>query len=321
MTEALSWHWIFLINVPIGIAAILLVKFYIPKSDEPPKKEPFDWVGSLMMFGSIATFILMLERGPSLGWISPPILILAFVFVVLTAAFCICSLKARFPLINIRIFKHWKFTSVSISYLLTCELFAGVMYIMPYYLEKPMELDAGTSGLLLMLSAVMTAAAGIPSGSWSDRIGCKFPCILAALCRIIFCLLLIFIVPAWGIAGVVPALIFMGLAFGISGGPSSTRIIQLSPEGEEGTGTSVMITTGLLGEVIGVAAFSVVFSLAAPDSIGISVADLNLKIFMTGFHATAVLGLIFAVATLIFTAIVPNYIAKREADELIVESK
>ena len=316
LTAALSWDWIFLINVPIGIAAILLAKFYIPKPDEAPRKEPFDWAGTFLLFGAIAAFILTLERGPTFGWTSPQILILAAVFVILTVLFCIRSLKAQYPLINIRIFKHWKFTSVSMSYLLTCGLFAGVMYMMPYYLENPLGLDAGTSGLLLMISAVITAVIGIPVGSWSDRIGCKFPCILAALCRMAFSIILIFLIPAWGIAGVIPALIFMGLAFGISGGPSSTRIVQFSPKGEEGTGTSVMITTDFLGGVIGVAAFSVVFSLAEPASVGISVAELAPEIFLNGFHATAVLGLAFAVATLIFTAIVPNYIAKREVDEL-----
>lgn len=316
LTAALSWHWIFLINIPIGIGAIFLAKIFIPKPNKAPEKEPFDWLGTFLMFGAIASFILTLERGPAFGWTSPQTLVLGAVFAVLTVLFCIRSLKAEYPLINIRIFKHWKFTSVSLSYLLTCGLFAGVMYMMPYYLENPLGLDAGTTGLLLMISAVITAVIGIPAGSWSDRVGCKLPCILAALCRIAFSSIMIFLIPAWGIAGVIPALIFMGLAFGLSGGPSTTRIVQFSPKGEEGTGTSVMITTDFLGGVIGVAAFSAVFTLAEPASLGISVAELASDIFLNGFHATAVLGLAFAVATLILTAIVPNYIAKCDTDEL-----
>lgn len=68
--------------------------------------------------------------------------------------------------------------------------------------------------------------------------------------------------------------LYMVLAFGISGGPATIRIVQYAPGGEAGTGTSVMITSDFLGGVLGVAAYAVVFSLAVPVSIGVAVSDL-----------------------------------------------
>ena len=106
----------------------------------------------------------------------------------------------------------------------------------------------------------------------------------------------------------------MGLAFGISGGPATTRIVQFAPKGEEGTGTSVMITTDFLGGVIGVAAYVVMFSFAVPQSIGVPVTSLSSELFLTGFHATAALGLVFGIITLILSAAVPNLIARRESE-------
>ena len=127
-----------------------------------------------------------------------------------------------------------------------------------------------------------------------------------------FCTVLLLIVPSYGILALLPALICMGLAFGISGGPATTRIVQHAPEGEAGTGTSVMITSDFLGGVIGVAAYAVVFSLAVPASVGVAVSDVPASLFVEGFHVTAVLGLLCGIVTLILSAVVPNLVTKRE---------
>ena len=314
LTAFLSWHWIFLINVPIGIAAIILARAVIPKPETKPEKKPFDWMGTWLMFIAIASIILFLERGPVLGWISIESIVTGSVFAVSLIWFIIHSLKSDNPLLNVRIFKNWKFSAVATSYLLTCGVFAGVMYMVPYYMQTTLSLDAAVSGFLLMISAVITALVGIPVGAWSDRIGCRTPCILAAVFRISFCLILLFIMPQWGVVALLPALVCMGLAFGISGGPATTRIVQFAPKGEEGAGTSVMITTDFLGGVIGVAAYVVMFSFAVPQSIGVPVTSLSSELFLTGFHATAALGLVFGIITLILSAAVPNLIARRGSE-------
>jgi MFS family permease len=234
LTAFLSWHWIFLINVPIGIAAILLARTVIPKPETKPEKKPFDWKGTWLMFAAIASIILFLERGPVLGWTSVESIVTGTVFTISIIWFTIHSLKSDNPLLNVRIFKSWKFSAVATSYLLTCGVFAGVMYMVPYYMQTSLSLDAAVSGFLLMISAVITALVGIPVGAWSDRIGCRTPCILAAVFRISFCLILLFIIPQWGVIALLPALVCMGLAFGISGGPATTRIVQFAPKGEEG---------------------------------------------------------------------------------------
>lgn len=311
LTAYLSWHWIFLINVPIGIAAIIFAKSVIPGPDSVPERKPFDITGTILMFAAIGSMIFFLERSPVLGWTSKEIILLGCVFAVSTAAFIIRSLRAKNPLLDIRIFRHWKFTAVALSYTLTCAVFAGVMYMVPYYMQTSLDLGTAVSGFLLMIASIITAIVGIPVGAWSDRIGCRTPCILAALFRISFCLIFLLILPEWGVWALIPGLICMGLSFGISGGPATTRIIQFSPKGEEGTGTSVMITTDFLGGVIGVAAYVVIFSLAVPSSVGVAVSELSSDIFLTGFHATAALGLVFGIITLILSSVVPNLISRR----------
>ena len=307
----LSWHWIFLINVPIGIAAIILAKLAIPSPSGKPVNDHFDKIGTALMFAAIASMIIFFERGPVLGWTNVTILICGAVFAATLAGFCVHSLRSSAPLLNIRIFRHWKFTSVTISYLLTCAVFSGVMYMVPYYMQTAVGLSIVMSGMLLMIASILTALVGIPIGAWSDKIGCRIPCIMAALFRIAFCLIFLLIIPEWGVAAIIPGLICMGLSFGISGGPATTRIVQFSPKGEDGMGTSVMITSDFLGGVMGVAAYAVVFSLAVPGSVGVSVSDLSSAVLTSGFHATAAFGLILGIITLILSSVVPNMIVKK----------
>ena len=73
-----------------------------------------------------------------------------------------------------------------------------------------------------------------------------------------------------------------------------------------------MITSDFLGGVLGVAAYAVVFSLAVPASVGVAVSDLSVSLFVEGFHATAALGLLCGIVTLILSAAVPNLVTKRE---------
>jgi Major Facilitator Superfamily. len=186
------------------------------------------------------------------------------------------------------------------------------MYMLPYYMQNAMGLTTSFAGLLLMGCSIITACIGIPVGSWSDKIGCKLPCILAAIFRISFCTIFLFIIPAYGLWALIPALICMGLSFGISGGPATTRITQMAPKGDEGTGTGVMITSDFLGGDIGVAAYAMVFGITVPASVGIPVAELSTDLFMTGFHATSALGLAFGIVTLVLSSIVPNLIVKNE---------
>ena len=81
--------------------------------------------------------------------------------------------------------------------------------------------------------------------------------------------------PDWGVIATIPVLIFLGLALGISGGPATTRIVQNAPKGEEGSGTSIMITTDFIGGAVGVVAYTLAFAIGAPASIGISVDQLS----------------------------------------------
>ena len=124
-----------------------------------------------------------------------------------------------------------------------------------------------------------------------------------------------FIVPEWGLIPLLLSLVMIGLVWGVGGGPASSRIIDHMPEGEKGTGSSLMITTMYFGCVIGIALYASVFTVltSAAGSI-ISFADLPYELFMYGFHITNAVGVLLGAAALILSFVVKDPV-KKQTDE------
>lgn len=85
----------------------------------------------------------------------------------------------------------------------------------------------------------------------------------AGVVRVLFCCVMAVMMPEHGLFWIVLLMVLSGLTFGISGGPSSARIIEHAPEGEGGTGSVVMMLSQYSGMVVGVALYALVFNLAA----------------------------------------------------------
>ncbi len=306
LTHFLSWHWIFLINIPIGIIGIFFSNKFIPKDCPIENKTPFDAPGAALLFGAMVFGIFALEEAANLGISNPLILVTAILCVIFTALFIIRELKTSTPLVNIRIFSKWQFTSVVIAFLIINILFMGVMYLLPFYLSTEMKFDMATSGLYLLIPPLITGIISIPFGRWSDKFGRRWFVVAACLLLIAFNGIFARLVPESGIIPLISALILMGAVFGIAGGPASSRIIEIAPKGEEGTGSSLMITTIYFGGVLGTAIYAMIFTFATAAGGVVAFTDLDSVTFLSGFHFTICIGLILSAIPLILSIIVKD---------------
>ncbi|HJJ36629.1 MAG TPA: MFS transporter [Methanocorpusculum sp.] len=304
ITELSSWHWAFLVSVPFAIAGIFMALRLIPKAEKT--KTRFDVLGTALVFLIVASFVIALNSFPTFGITHPLVLISAAVFVVTLIWYIFHSLHFENPLLHVDIFRTGKFTAVAISYMLLCGIYAGVLYIVPYFMQIGLCLDSATSGILLAVPAIIAAVIATPVGFWADKRGTKLPCILSSVSYTIFCALFAVINPAIGLAAFIVGLVFMGLAFGLMGGPATARIIQCAPEDKKSEGATIMMLFNYLGCVVGLAVYNAAFALGVPASSTTVAGDMALDLFLPGFHATAIAGLIFAIISLVLTIIVPK---------------
>ncbi len=255
-----------------------------------------------MVFGT-----LVLEEIAARGVTDPLILACGALCLLCSAVFVLRELTTPEPFLNIRIFKKWQFSSVILAYLLMNVIFMGILYLLPFYLTLEMHFDLATSGLYLLIPPAVIAFFSIPFGQWSDRYGRRAFAVAACGLVVIYSAIFVILIPESGIVPLLAGLILMGASFGIAAGPASSRIIENSPNGEETTGSSLMVTAIYFGGVLGTAIYAMLFTFATATADGIvAFADLDSATFLSGFHITMAAGLVLSVLPLLLSAIVPD---------------
>ncbi|WP_321506086.1 MFS transporter [uncultured Methanoregula sp.] len=307
LTQHLSWHWIFLVNIPIGIIGILFAARVIP-GDEPEKHTAsFDYPGAVTLFGAMVFCTFVLEEVAARGITDPLILTCSALCLLCTGLFVTRELTTPAPFVNIRIFSKWQFTAVTGAYLLVNVIFMGILYLLPFYLTMEMHFDLATSGLYLLIPPAVIAIISVPFGKWSDRRGRRAFAVAACGFIVIYSAIFVVLSPGSGIIPLLASLILMGVAFGIAAGPASSRIIESAPPGEGGTGSSLMVTTIYFGGVLGTAIYAAFFTFATANAGGVvAFTNLDPATFLSGFHVTMAAGLMLSVVPLVLSAIVPD---------------
>jgi EmrB/QacA subfamily drug resistance transporter len=307
LTQNLSWHWIFLVNIPIGILGILFAARVIPRDEPEDCTASFDYPGAVTLFSAMVFCTFVLEEVAARGVTNPLILACGALFLLCTGVFVIRELTVPEPFLNVRIFTKWQFTAALVAYLLVNVIFMGILYLLPFYLTLEMHYDLATTGLYLLIPPAAIAILSIPFGQWSDKHGRRVFAVAACGVVVIYSAIFAILVPESGILPLLAGLILMGAAFGIAAGPASSRIIENAPEGEEGSGSSLMVTSIYFGGVLGTAIYAMLFTFATANAGGIiPFTDLNAATFLSGFHMTIAAGLVLAVLSVVLSAIVPD---------------
>lgn len=303
LTEFLSWHWIFLINIPIGILAVPFAVKAIPK-DGPTEKRPLDLMGSAFMFAAIASGILSLER------LSDPdalktVIVSAVLCVIFLILFILRELSFDKPVIDVRIFKSGKFSSSLLSFTLFNLSYMGPFYLIPFYMALCLEFSYAAIGVYLFVSSLMTAIICLPAGRYSDRYGRRRISVLGISILLVSTILLLFANAKNGSLILVPVVIMMGTSWGLCGGPMAARIVEHSPSGHEKMGSSLSSLAIYLGMGIGTAVFAAFFSIFTGVP-GTGFDLLTAGEFSSGFRAAIILAALLSAVTVVIAAAVPD---------------
>lgn len=171
LVDDVSWRWIFFINLPIGIIALVLAG-RILKKDEPQPAERLDFIGLLLLSPGLASLIYGVAKGAEMrDFLQTEPLVFSVVGAVLMVAFVFRALSARNPLIDLRLLKRRSVAAASGTMVLFAIAFMGAMLLLPLYYQTVRAETAMASGLLLApqgLGAMVTMPIG---GKLTDRIG------------------------------------------------------------------------------------------------------------------------------------------------------
>jgi EmrB/QacA subfamily drug resistance transporter len=146
LVDSASWHWIFLINGPIGAVAIVLSVMWLEETKhETPGR--FDLAGFVLSAASVAILLYTLSIGPEKGWFSAYTITFAVVGIACLVALIVIELRIPNPILMLRLFHDRLFRTVNISAGLTYAGFFGMIFVLPLYLQSLRGYTAFQSGL------------------------------------------------------------------------------------------------------------------------------------------------------------------------------
>ncbi len=169
-----SWHWIFIINIPIGIFGFFYVSrlLRIIEPDHPESK--IDYSGGFLQGAGFILLLLFLNRLSSPEWSQSVLYGLLIVGLTAMAAFIWREFVADHPLVGLSIFRYREFSIALAAMVISFTCTSSWLVLIPFYLEEIMGLLPSEVGLLLMTIPVVTALVAPTSGRISDAIGYRF---------------------------------------------------------------------------------------------------------------------------------------------------
>jgi EmrB/QacA subfamily drug resistance transporter len=171
LTDQFSWHWIFYVNVPLGIIALAFVISKMPAL-KSGLRAPIDWVGTLLLVITVVPLLLGLTLDKSIyPWSSPLIVSLLAVAAAGTVAFLIAERRAPSPIIELGLFRNRTFAVVIASSVLNGAAFFGAILFLSLYLVNVIGMtatQAGTAQIPLMIAFV---GSSIVASSLVQRVG------------------------------------------------------------------------------------------------------------------------------------------------------
>jgi len=306
LTQYISWSWIFYINIPIGIGAILLGAKVIPEMESGKWRPGFDRTGAILIFVGLASLLFAFSKGLALGWTSPVILG-SFILAIFTlAGFVWCELKAPDPLLEIRLFKQKNFVLINIMMLLMFFAFNGILYLIPFYLQLVMGYTPSFVGLIFTSFPVAIGVGGILAGIMYNRTGGRMINI-AAWVPIFVGYFLITRIRAdtngWFMG---LCLVLIGLGSGLMWTSGSNMVMNSVGKNHRGMISSFISLARFLPVIFGVSIFNVIFMLGIPAltiSSGMSMETLaNIRIddLSAGFEVAFMFAFIISIFVLAF---------------------
>ena len=259
LTQNLGWHWVFWINVPIGILVGLLSAARIVETRGPGKR--LDLRGVVLVTMGAVALIWSLVRAGDVGWGSPQVLAGFLVGIVLVTGFVVWERRAPEPMLPLRLFRSITFGAANVtSFVMTAALLSGAVYLTQYFqlVRGGSPLGAGVLLLPMMTMPLFTAPI---AGLLSDRIGQRTLIVSGLLVEgvglVWFALVATTTVPYGQL--VVP-LILTGAGLGMALATTPTAALGAVPLADMGKASGVNGTLTRFGGAFGVAITTAVFS-------------------------------------------------------------
>jgi EmrB/QacA subfamily drug resistance transporter len=252
LIEGLSWHWIFFVNLPVGLLGLWLSRKYLPFL-KPAGGQKFDFAGAATLFVSLLTMLVALTISQSAGFSDTRVLGLFLVSILFLGIFIWIERRNPQPMIDLRLFRNRQFDINLLTGLLTFIAIAGTFILLPFYLENILGYDPRQTGVLLAVIPITLGIMSPISGILSDRFGPRLITLIGLVVLLIGYWLTSSLDAQTTALEYIIRFLPVGLGMGIFQSPNNSEIMGAAPRQQLGVVSGMLAVTRTLGQTVGIA--------------------------------------------------------------------
>jgi len=266
LIAGLGWRTIFLVNVPVGILALVLAHRCLPADHPMPRAERvgFDRVGTVLLALTLAAYALAMTTGRgSFGPLTAALLLATLLGIAL---FLLAEARATSPLIRLEMFRDPVLSPSLAMSMLVSTVMMSTLVVGPFYLSRALGLDAVRVGLLLSVGPLVVALAGVPAGRFVDRLGPRRMTIVGLLGIAVGSSILSMVPASFGVAGYIAPIVIITAGYALFQAANNTAVMTNVRPDQRGVVSGMLSLSRNLGLITGASAMGAVFALAAGTS-------------------------------------------------------
>ena len=266
LLTSISWRWVFLINVPIGIVGTLWGLSRLREPVRLPAHQRFDWLGSLTFVVGLGSLLLALSLVAFPMLPQPVVNALVVVAIVALASFIFAEVRAPQPMLDLRLFGDRLFGMASLAGGLNGVARGAVLFVLIFFLQGPYGKDPLTAGLMMTPYGAAFLLVGPLSGYLSDHYGSRLLAtsgLVVSGAGLLGLSTVVATTPYWLIA---VYMILMGGGSGLFSSPNLNALMSTVPPRQRGTASGIYTMVGNTGQMLSIAiAFPLVLSRIPED--------------------------------------------------------
>jgi EmrB/QacA subfamily drug resistance transporter len=322
LTQALDWHWIFFVNVPIGIVTLLLALRMVPRDAGLGLRHGFDASGAVLVTGALMLGVFAIVGAETHGWASGRTLGLGLVALALLGAFVWREATAETPLLPLRILRSRNVAGANLVQALLVAGALGMFFLAVLYLQRVLGFDALETGVAFL---PVSLAIGVLSLGFSARLNLRFGAravLVPGMTLVALGLAWLTRAPVDGsyAVDVLPAMLLLGIGAGVSFPALMTLAMSGAGDADAGLASGLVNTTMQVGGALGIAVLATLSS-SRTDSLRAAGADAA-HALTGGYHlAFTVSAVLVAVGAVVSATLLQRESrAREEANEVALQT-
>jgi EmrB/QacA subfamily drug resistance transporter len=295
IVDNINWHWIFYVNVPVGVVGIAVSRFVIKESRDTSHEQSIDLPGLVTSGGALLALSYALIEGNRHGWASAEIISLFAASAVLLAVFIRLELRQRLPMLDLGLFKIGSFAGANIVAMLVSLGMFGVFFFISLYVQNVLGYSPTKAGAIFLPMTILIILVAPIAGKLSDRVGSRW--LMGTGMSILGVSLLLYqrIGLHTSFLSLLPQLVLGGIGMALTMSPMTSAAMASVPVDKAGVGSGVLNSFRQVGGSLGIALMgAILLSYEHPTAVkGVAAQQ-----FVNGLHAALLVsaGIAFAAA-------------------------